>query len=186
MNRILKGCHAQARPESVSIDEQMIPFTGACPFRQYVPLKPNPVGMKNFVLATADGIVLDFEVYQGSKALAAQVLDGEGLGLGALVLKRLTKTVHPGTKVYCDRFFTTTSAAESMLEKQVYILYSFPSTVQFVIIFCFFGFTAANDNIHQSVSICWLIVVSVWFRVQAYPVFCQDGCHKKIVLATSL
>ncbi|XP_076601804.1 piggyBac transposable element-derived protein 3 [Chaetodon auriga] len=121
MNRILKGCHAQARPESVSIDEQMIPFTGACPFRQYVPLKPNPVGMKNFVLASADGIVLDFEVYQGSKALAAQVPDAEGLGLGALVLKRLTTTVHPGTKVYCDRFFTTTSAVESMLEKQVYL-----------------------------------------------------------------
>ncbi|XP_061581381.1 uncharacterized protein LOC133447017 isoform X2 [Cololabis saira] len=103
MNRILKGCHAQARPESVSIDEQTIPFTGACPFRQHMPLKPNSVGMKNFVLASEDGIVLDFEVYQGSKALAAQVPDAEGSGLGALVLKRLTKTVDPGTKVHSDR-----------------------------------------------------------------------------------
>ncbi|KAE8299065.1 hypothetical protein D5F01_LYC01451 [Larimichthys crocea] len=77
MNRVLKGCHTQVRPESVSIDEQMIPFTGACPFRQYVPLK-------NFVLASAGGVVLDFEVYQGSKSLAAQDPDAEGLGLGAL------------------------------------------------------------------------------------------------------
>ncbi|KAG7494019.1 hypothetical protein JOB18_021211 [Solea senegalensis] len=121
MNRVLDGCRIQARPESVSIDEQMVPFTGACPFRQYVPLKPNPVGMKNFVLASTDGIVLDFEVYQGSKALASQVPDAEGLGLGALVLRRLTETVHPGTKVYCDRFFTTISAVECMLEKQVYL-----------------------------------------------------------------
>ncbi|KAG7503381.1 hypothetical protein JOB18_037551 [Solea senegalensis] len=77
--------------------------------------------MKNFVLASTDGIVLDFEVYQGSKALASQVPDIEGLGLGALVLRRLTETVHPGTKVYCDRFFATISAVECMLEKQVYL-----------------------------------------------------------------
>lgn len=121
MNHILNGCCLQARPEYVSIDEQMIPFTGACPFRQYVPLKPNPVGMKNFVLASPDGIVLDFEVYQGAKTLSSQVQDSEGLGLGALVIKRLCETVHAGTKVYCDRFFTTTLAVDHMLKKQVYL-----------------------------------------------------------------
>ncbi|XP_041846922.1 uncharacterized protein LOC121643526 [Melanotaenia boesemani] len=121
MDRILKGCRLQARPECVSIDEQMIPFTGACPFRQYVLLKPNPVGMKNFVLASTDGIVLDFEVYQGAKTLALQVQESEGLGLGALVIKRLSETLQPGTKVYCDRFFTTMSAVEHMLRKQVYL-----------------------------------------------------------------
>lgn len=121
MDRILKGCLLQTRPECVSIDEQMIPFTGACPFRQYVPLKPNPLGMKNFVLATAGGIVLDFEVYQGANALSSQVLEAEGLGLGALVVARLAKTLHPGTKVYCDRFFTSMTAVDQMLEKQVYL-----------------------------------------------------------------
>uniref|UniRef100_A0A3B1IV02 PiggyBac transposable element-derived protein domain-containing protein n=1 Tax=Astyanax mexicanus TaxID=7994 RepID=A0A3B1IV02_ASTMX len=39
LNRILKGCKSQARPQCVSIDEQMIPFTGACPWRQYLPMK---------------------------------------------------------------------------------------------------------------------------------------------------
>ncbi|KTG46690.1 hypothetical protein cypCar_00047275 [Cyprinus carpio] len=75
MDRILTGCRLQVSPECVSIDEQMIPFTGACPFRQYVPLKPNPVGMKNFVLASVNGLMLDFEVYQGSKTLASKVQD---------------------------------------------------------------------------------------------------------------
>lgn len=121
MDRILKGCLLQARPEYVSIDEQMIPFTGAWPFRQYVPLKPNPVGMKNFVLASADGVVLDFEVYQDANALSSQVQEAEGLGLAALVIERLAKTLHPGTKVYCDRFFTTMKAVDQMLEKQVYL-----------------------------------------------------------------
>lgn len=112
MDCILKGCLLQARPECVSIDEQMIPFTGACPFRQYVPLKPNPVGKKNFVLASADGVVLDFEVYQGANALSSQVQETEGLGLATLVIEHLAKTLHPGTKVYRDRFFTTMKAMD--------------------------------------------------------------------------
>ncbi|XP_045889736.1 piggyBac transposable element-derived protein 3 isoform X2 [Micropterus dolomieu] len=121
MDRIRKGCLLQARPEWVSIVEQMIPFTGACPFRQFVPLEHNPVGMKNFVLASAGGIVLDFEVYQGAKALSAQVQDTEGLGLGALVIARLSETLRSGTKVYCDRWFTTMKAVDQMLDKQVYL-----------------------------------------------------------------
>lgn len=119
MDRILKGFLLQARLECVSIDEQTIPFTGACPFWQYVPLKPNPCGMKNFVLASARGLVLDFEVYQGANALSSQVQPVGQLGSWALVITRLA--LHPGTKVYCDRFFTSMKAADQMLEKEVYL-----------------------------------------------------------------
>ncbi|TWW61042.1 hypothetical protein D4764_05G0011320 [Takifugu flavidus] len=121
VNRILQGCRSQARPESVSIDEQMIPFTGACPCRQYLPMKPNPVGIKNFVCATTDGIVLDFDLYQGSAALREQVEEPEGLGLGSLVMARLCQTLHRGTKVYCDRLFTSIQGAEQMLRKELYL-----------------------------------------------------------------
>ncbi|KTF76632.1 hypothetical protein cypCar_00038447 [Cyprinus carpio] len=121
MDRILTGCRLQVRPECVSIDEQMIPCTGACPFRQYMPLKPNPVGMKNFVLASVDGLVLDFEVYQGSKTLASKVQDSDGLGLGTLVIKRLSETLTAGTQVYCDRFFTTIQAVDHMLKDDIYL-----------------------------------------------------------------
>ena len=68
-------------------------------------MKPNPVGIKNFVCATTDGIVLDFDVYQATGALLERVEQPEGLGLGlglglgSLVLARLCQTLHRGTKV---------------------------------------------------------------------------------------
>ncbi|XP_047430615.1 piggyBac transposable element-derived protein 3-like isoform X2 [Mugil cephalus] len=121
LDRILEGCKSQARPECVAIAEQMIPFTGACPCRQYLPLNPNPVGMKNFVCASPEGIVLDFELYQGADALTAQVQEPGRLGLGGLVVDRLSETLCPGTKVYCNRFFTSIEAVNRMMEKQVYL-----------------------------------------------------------------
>ena len=123
LDRVLQGCRSQARTQCVSVDEQMIPFTGACPFRQYLPTKPNPVGMKNFVCATPEGVVLDFEVYQGADALSRQVRGEEGVAtLGSLVLFRLAQTLPPGTRVYCDRFFTTVRCVEDMMAaKQVYL-----------------------------------------------------------------
>lgn len=84
-------------------------------------MKPNPVGIKNFVCATADGIVLDFELYQGTNALIEKVEEPEGLGLGSLVIKRLCQTLHRGTKVYCDRCFTTIEDAQRMMEKELYM-----------------------------------------------------------------
>ncbi len=121
LDRILQGCLSLNRPDCASIDEQMIPFTGACPYRQYLPMKPNPVGIKNFVCATADGIVLDFELYQGTGSLIGKVEEPEGLGLGSLVIERLCQTLHRGTKVYCDRFFTTIKGAQRMMEKELYM-----------------------------------------------------------------
>ncbi len=99
----------------------MIPFTGACPSQQYLPTKPNPVGEKNFVCASPEGIVLDFELYQGADALIAQVQEPGELGLGGLVIDHLSESLRPGTKVYCDRFFTTIKAVNWMMEKQVHL-----------------------------------------------------------------
>lgn len=89
--------------DKYAIDEQMIPFSGKCNLKQFVKNKPRPIGLKNFALTTADGILLDFEIYQGEKTN----LPDRELGLGAGVILRLSETLPPKSQVYFDRYFTT-------------------------------------------------------------------------------
>jgi hypothetical protein len=69
-------------PHSVhsSINEQMFPFAGRCGFRQFVPSKPNPLGVKNFVLAASNSMVSDFCMYVGKETVPENDLKELGLG----------------------------------------------------------------------------------------------------------
>lgn len=101
---IRSACLKLPRSPSASIDEQIIPFTGKTTLKQYVPGKPHPTGLKNFVLASPRGMVLDFEIYQGKSSSAANTSD---LGVGALAVLRLSQSMPAGSALYFDRFFTT-------------------------------------------------------------------------------
>ncbi|GFR25351.1 piggyBac transposable element-derived protein 3 [Trichonephila clavata] len=61
---ILEGfrnaCLKLPRTECLSIDEQMMPFSGRCPMRQYLPSKPNPVGLKKICTCCTRWACLDF------------------------------------------------------------------------------------------------------------------------------
>jgi hypothetical protein len=120
LERIQQGCLLQRRPTDVCVDEQMIPFTGACSLRQYVPNKPNPVGLKNFVLASPEGLVLDFVIYQGETTFKPMPPHLK-LGLGGSVIVHLCDALSPGTNLYCDRYFTSINLIDVMLAKQVYV-----------------------------------------------------------------
>lgn len=43
LDKIIKACNKEVKEQHISIDEMMIPFSGACGVRQYCPSKPNPV-----------------------------------------------------------------------------------------------------------------------------------------------
>ena len=91
----------------------MIPFTGKTKLKQYVPGKPHPEGLKNFVLASPQGLVLDFEVYQGKK-LDDGGTEGKPWTVGESVVLRLVQTLDQGTSVYFDRYFTTARLLEQL------------------------------------------------------------------------
>lgn len=98
-------------PVNVSVVEQMIPFHGTTILRQFVKGKPNPTGLKNFVLASPDGLVLDFVVYEGANTWPGGKPD-ERLGVGGTVVKILTERLQIGHTVFIDRYFTTLNLLE--------------------------------------------------------------------------
>ncbi|KAK9694538.1 Transposase IS4 [Popillia japonica] len=102
----------------LSIDEQMIPFTGTS-FKQYVKSKPNPVGLKIFVLATPQSLVLDFVIYQGVSTWPSGKL-GPELGFDGSVVKRLRDHVNPRPTIFMDRYFTTLSLFDYLKSKVIY------------------------------------------------------------------
>ena len=120
LETIRQGCLKMERPVEVSIDEQMIPFTGKTGLKQFVPGKPNPEGLKNFVLASSDGMVLDFEVYQGKKLADGGGANGKPWLVGESVVVRLTESLPQGTSVFFDRFFTTPRILEHLQSKRLH------------------------------------------------------------------
>nr|AHN53433.1 DDE domain transposase [Nuttalliella namaqua] len=116
-----QACLDLPRGTTLAVDEQMIPFSGRCGFRQYVPSKPNPVGLKNFVLAAPDGLVLDFVIYTGKNTVPDS--DVKELGLGGAVVKKLIETVPPEKPVllFTDRYFTSLKLLDYLLSRNVYL-----------------------------------------------------------------
>lgn len=112
IERVLQGCHKQIRHQHICIDEMIIPFSGNCGIRQYCPNKPNPVGLKAFVLANPNGMVCDFTVYQGSTTFPEESAAGFGLGESAVL--HMTRTLVPGHIIYFDRYFTSLKLVQEL------------------------------------------------------------------------
>lgn len=121
LDKIQRGCRANERTMEVSIDEQMIPFHGQVSMRQYVKNKPNPVGLKNFVMATPSGIPLDFQPYEGkgTSVESALVTTPEKLDVGGRFVLKLCDTLPPGATVYTDRYFTSVKLIDTLLSRSI-------------------------------------------------------------------
>ncbi|CAK1599230.1 unnamed protein product [Parnassius mnemosyne] len=105
IKEIHKGCHSIPKDQKLSINEMIIPFTGACGMKQYSPGKLNPTGLKTFVLANPTEEVCVFDIYQG--ATTYPFYADTSFGLGEKAVLALREDLLPGHIIYCDRYFTT-------------------------------------------------------------------------------
>ncbi|CAH1965230.1 unnamed protein product [Acanthoscelides obtectus] len=121
LEKIQRGCRSNIRTENVSIDEQMIPFHGQVKMRQFVRGKPNPVGLKAFVMTTPQGIPLDILMYEGKGTSVDSILvdTPEKLNVGGRYVLKLADTLPKGVSVFTDRFFTSIPLVDCMLSRSL-------------------------------------------------------------------
>lgn len=106
-NCFKRNCKTRFAPgESVTIDEQLVPFRGRCPFRQYMKSKPAKYGIKVFWMCDSEtGYACDGIVYVGKFANEAPHRN-----LGFDIVKELSYTIlKSGRNITCDNFFTSVS-----------------------------------------------------------------------------
>ena len=93
----------------VSVDEQIIPFTGKLSIKQYIKGKPYPWGIKIVPLCGQSGILYDFVLYQGTETeLPENILKKHGFGATIVLhfsMNNLEKNGHHG-KIMCVNLHT--------------------------------------------------------------------------------
>lgn len=102
----------------LSVDEQILPFHGTTSLKQFVKGKPNPVGLKIFILASPNGLVLDFVVYEGASTWSGGQ-PNKDLGVAGTVVDYLLQRVPPGHTVFVDRYFTSINLLNHLLERKI-------------------------------------------------------------------
>lgn len=118
LDSIRKRCHELEVEKDLSIDEQMVPFRGQFSIKQYVKGKPNPWGIKIFVLCGRSGLMYDFIVYQGSTTEFDEFLLNK-FGLGATSVLHLSQRIPEQRHLYFDNYFTTYNLLEILKYKKI-------------------------------------------------------------------
>lgn len=104
----------------LSIDEQMIPFKGHLSVKQYIKAKPNPWGIKVYMICGESGKIYDFILYQGSNTeIEPNLL--KCFGLGGSVVLTLTKNLEPNKHfLHFDNYFSGYNLLEVPSQKQIF------------------------------------------------------------------
>lgn len=105
--------------ETLSIDEQIIPFKGRLSMKQYIKGKPNPWGFKVYILAGKSGQPYDFFLYQGSSTDISKV-HMKKFGFAATTVLHLVQRLKSrGHTLFFDNFFTTYQVLEILHAKGI-------------------------------------------------------------------
>lgn len=107
--------------EHLCIDEQIIPFKGKLDIKQYIKGKPNPWGVKVFMLCGASGIIYDYLIYQGSTTEVIPA-DKKDFGVTGAFVLHLARRIPDGVghKLFFDNYFTSLPVLRALREKTIY------------------------------------------------------------------
>ncbi|CAF1503089.1 unnamed protein product [Rotaria sordida] len=95
----------------VTIDEQLLPFRGKCPFRQFIPKKPDKYGLKFWLCVD----VQTYYVFNAFPYLGRQPDQERQTKIGASVVLELLKPLYGSNRnVTIDNFFTSVQLAKEL------------------------------------------------------------------------
>ncbi|TKS65156.1 PiggyBac transposable element-derived protein 4 [Collichthys lucidus] len=98
----------------VTVDEQLVPFRGRCPFRQYMPSKPAKYGIKAWVACdTKSSYAWKMQVYTGKPTSGCPEKNQ-----GMRVVLDVTEGLR-GHNVTCDNFFTSYELGQQLLKRKI-------------------------------------------------------------------
>ncbi|XP_060865565.1 piggyBac transposable element-derived protein 3-like isoform X1 [Metopolophium dirhodum] len=106
-NSFLKRCKELPVETNLAVDEQMVKFKGKLGVKQYMKGKPCPWGIKNFLLCSANGMVYNMILYQGSSTeINHEIQKKYGLG-GSIVLQLVEHIDKNEHYLYFDNYFSS-------------------------------------------------------------------------------
>ena len=111
------NCKNNFQPfEYVTIDEQLLGFRGRCPFKQYIPTKPDKYGIKIWICAD----VKTYYIYNCMPYLGRQPGELRQENVGAKVVCDLLEPLYnSGRNVTVDNFFASIPLANELLSKKI-------------------------------------------------------------------
>jgi len=113
-------CQQLPVERNLSVDEQIVPFKGKLSVKQYMKGKPNPWGIKIFLLCGESGIVYNMILYQGMSTNINEELQ-KNFGLGGAIVVCLTQNISENRHfLYFDNFFSSYNLFYALLQKQIY------------------------------------------------------------------
>ena len=95
----------------ITVDEQLVGFRGRCPFRMYIPNKPNKYGIKLVMAADVNSkYVVNVIPYLGKGT------DTQRQPLATFFIKEITSTLHGSNRnITMDNWFTSVPLAQELL-----------------------------------------------------------------------
>lgn len=119
-NVLKKRCNELSIEKNVCVDEQIVPFKGKLSVKQFMRGKPNPWGIKLFLLCGESGLVYDFLLYQGSTTEFDENIQNI-FGLGGAVIVKLTLLLKKKRHfLYMDNFFTSFNILHALQHNCIY------------------------------------------------------------------